>query len=395
MRSTRQAVIGAAAACLVAPLLIPTAAAAHGDRGSHHSQYEVEGVRTVATGLASPRGLDISRSGDVYVALSGSGAADAVDPVCVDAGALGVRCFGETGAIGKLDTSRHGKKSTEVRIVVDGLPSLAGPDGFEAIGPTDVSFDHRGGLYATIGLGADPALALEGGAFYPEDVNHLLASVVKVDARRGTVEKVADVATFESGDPDGRGPDTNPYSLVAGRTGQVVADAGGNTLLGVRDGAIETLAVFPDEAPQPVPFPPFEIPPQPVPNAVVKGPDGAYYVGQLTGFPFAPGTATVWRVVPGQEPQVYADGFTNIIDLAFTDRGDLLVLEISHTGLASETPEPGALHVVPRRDPAATYQLDVDLAHPGGIAVKRDTVYVSTHTTSTTDGEILRFHLDD
>jgi hypothetical protein len=51
---------------------------------------------------------------------------------------------------------------------------------------------------------------------------------------------------------------------------------------------------------------------QAVPTSVVKGPDGAYYVGQLTGFPFPVGGANVFRVVPGHDPEVFAGGFTYI-----------------------------------------------------------------------------------
>jgi hypothetical protein len=66
---------------------------------------------------------------------------------------------------------------------------------------------------------------------------------------------------------------------------------------------------------------------------VAVGPDGAYYVGQLTGFPFPVGGARVFRVVPGHRPQVFARGFTNIIDIAFDRHGRLHVLEIASDGI--------------------------------------------------------------
>ena len=47
------------------------------------------------------------------------------------------------------------------------------------------------------------------------------------------------------------------------------------------------------------------------------GPDGEYYVGQLTGGPFAVGIANVYRVPPeGGDPEVFESGFTNIVDIA-------------------------------------------------------------------------------
>src|SRR4029079_4743308 len=80
---------------------------------------------------------------------------------------------------------------------------------------------------------------------------------------------------------------------------------------------------------------------QSVPSTVAVGPDGALYVGELTGVPFAPGSARVWRIVPGRRPTVYASGFTNISDLASAGR-DLLVLELSTKGLLAGR-SPGAL----------------------------------------------------
>ena len=48
-----------------------------------------------------------------------------------------------------------------------------------------------------------------------------------------------------------------------------------------------------------------------VPTSVALGPDGAFYVSELTDFPFPVEGARIYRVVPGEEPQVYAEGFTN------------------------------------------------------------------------------------
>jgi hypothetical protein len=41
------------------------------------------------------------------------------------------------------------------------------------------------------------------------------------------------------------------------------------------------------------------VPAEAVPTAVAVGPDGAYYVSELTGFPFSKGAARIWRVAPG------------------------------------------------------------------------------------------------
>jgi hypothetical protein len=70
---------------------------------------------------------------------------------------------------------------------------------------------------------------------------------------------------------------------------------------------------------------------RPVPSAVTRGPDGAFYVGELTSFPFTPGRARVWRVVPGQPPEVYAGGFTAVVGLRWRPAG-LYVLELGRGG---------------------------------------------------------------
>jgi hypothetical protein len=64
-----------------------------------------------------------------------------------------------------------------------------------------------------------------------------------------------------------------------------------------------------------------------VPSGVALGPDGAFYVGESTTFAFRPGQARVWRVVPGEEPQVYAVGLTAVVSVAWSAEGRLRVRE--------------------------------------------------------------------
>jgi hypothetical protein len=92
---------------------------------------------------------------------------------------------------------------------------------------------------------------------------------------------------------------------------------------------ISTVAVFPSRA--------HGRATDAVPTSVARGPDGAYYVGELMGAPFAAGAARVYRVVPGRTPQVFLDGFTAIIDLTFGPDGSLYVLQhATDTGLAGD-----------------------------------------------------------
>jgi hypothetical protein len=106
--------------------------------------------------------------------------------------------------------------------------------------------------------------------------------------------------------------DSNPYGILRRATSTIATDAGGNSLLRIQNRKITSLAIFQDRL---VSFNGEKVPMDAVP----------------TGFPFPVGGARVYRVVPGHKPQVYARGFTNIIDIAFDPRGRLYVLEIAHT----------------------------------------------------------------
>lgn len=190
---------------------------------------------------------------------------------------------------------------------------------------------------------------------------------------RGSVREVADLAAFElDNDPDAfagpqwkdqaceaidgfsAGPQNNPFHLTALSGGTaLVADAAGNTLLSATtSGAIDWLALF---------TPPVDtdgdwlirwfagenedIPcyVQPVPTSVAIGPDGDYFVGELTGategLTLPIGLSRVWRIQagannvvcsqtdPAPDCELLIDGLTSVIDLAFGPDGLLYVVE--------------------------------------------------------------------
>jgi hypothetical protein len=226
----------------------------------------------------------------------------------------------------------------------------------------------------------------------------LLGTAVTVRPGEASVKKLADLLAYEakknpdSGDP-GSEIDSNPYGVLGTRDGAVATDAGGNTLLNInRKGKVSTLAVFHTRlvnAPPPPNGPGGQVPMQAVPTSVVRGPDGAYYVSQLTGFPFPVGGANIYRVVPGKKPTVYAGGFTNVVDLAFDRQGRLLVLELTRTGLLSGQMT-GALIRVDRKG-QRTELATGRLTAPGGMAVARDgAIYVTNKSILAGGGELLR-----
>jgi hypothetical protein len=329
-------------------------------------------VTVVASGMNSPRGLEIVGEGSFLVAEAGKGGSGP----CAQ-GPEGEVCVGLSGAITHvLNGVRHP--------LVD-LPSLAPPDGFAAFGPHDVGMGSDGALYATVGLADSPESREQFGRR-----GTLLGHLVRATGS-GDVEDVADLAAYEARrNPDGGTVVSNPYGLLRLRGRSVVTDAGGNSLLRVTDeGRIRTLAVFPDRL---IDFGGEDFPMEAVPTSVVRGPDGAFYVSQLTGFPFPEGAARVFRVVPGERPEVYARGFTNIIDIAFDARGNLYVLEIAHNSLASAEPF-GALS---RMSPSGetTVLVDEGLAFPTGVALAgRHELFVTNCGICPGGGELLRVEL--
>ena len=353
--------------CLLVPLLVLAALVPFaGVSAAHDSELEV-----VASGLDNPRGLDFGPWGALYVTEAGRGG-PCTGPVGEEI------CVGPTGAVTKI---RHGKQ----RRVVEGLPSFAYPDGSEALGPQDISFGVFS-AYLAVGLGGDPTTLrpLLG------DFGDQLGQLYKISPF-GRARAVADLAQYEvDEDPDGVEINSNPNSVLALPGRRFVVDAGGNDLLRVGPtGRISTVAVFP-----PVLEPPAsEEPVQAVPTSVVRGPDGALYVSQLTGFPFIPGLANIYRVERDGDFEVYASGFTNVTDLAFGRDGSLYVLEYATNGIL--TGPPGALKRVPPDGSDAELIVSDGLVSPTGVTVSRKGhIYISNHGAEAGVGEVVRVDTD-
>jgi hypothetical protein len=193
----------------------------------------------------------------------------------------------------------------------------------------------------------------------------MLGTLVKVKPD-GTTKIKADILAYEAAhDPNADGVESDPYGILRVGKKTVLTDAAGNSLLQVnKKGFIKTLATFPNRD---VDFEgePFSM--DSVPTSVVVGPDGAYYVSELTGFPFPVGEARVYRVVPGEDPEVYATGFTNIIDIAFDGSGNLYVVEIAHNSLAADAPFGAVIRVAPNG--TQTTVLDEGLTFPTSVTI--------------------------
>ena len=225
--------------------------------------------------------------------------------------------------------------------VLTGLPSIsngAEPVGPEVLGPSDIAFTGNQKFVLSIGLGGSDTFRARFGAD-----GALLGTLVTGKLNKSGWSLFADVVANETAtNPDGTDIDSNPVGILRDGEGYVVADAGGNAIVRAsHKGTFTTVGVVP----------PTAIGADAVPTSVVRGPDHAFYFSQLTGFPFQPGAANIWRVVPGQAPTVYASGLTNLTDLAFTNDGSLYAVEIAANGLLNG-PDRRAREDQPGQQPA-------------------------------------------
>jgi hypothetical protein len=336
-----------------------------------------DSITVVMSGLDNPRGLAFGPDGGLYVAEGGRGGTIPTGLVLEGQ----PRLFGTTGALSRL------LGGVQQKVVID-LPSLGPANSVGASSLNDIAFNSSGEAFGLMGLGTGPNERATLGS-----AGAILGHLVRLPLTGGgSVQPVADLAAYEgSQNPDGLAFDSNPFGLLITPGGFVVADAGANAVLGVTTaGTISTRSVLPTRV-NPLPFGPPMF--QSVPTAVALGPDGATYVGELTGFPFPPGAANVYRLDPATGDRTVAHtGFTNIVDLTFDPDGNLYVLQISTNGLASPMgPGPGALIRIDSGTGMRSTIASQGLSFPTSVAIGPDgAFYVSNMGNMAGAGQVLR-----
>ncbi|PZS01810.1 MAG: hypothetical protein DLM56_13920 [Pseudonocardiales bacterium] len=360
-------VLGAAAAA-VGGLAVPAGASAG---VSAESRTPV----VVVSHLNNPRQLTFAPGGSLLIAEAGRGARHPDASRCSN-GPEGQTCIGATGSITRIEHPWSASHVAPDRVVT-GLLSGGAADGGQATGSDGVAYQNGAIL---VQMTYAPPAAIPAG-LPAWQLGHLLRVVGSHKRLDGNISRIE----FEQ-NPDGLQVDTNPYSVVTvDGTTSISADAAGNDLIRVHDGASRLLTVLPLHGCGGVRTQRCDR--ESVPTSLTKGPDGRIYVGELAHF--EPQVARVWRVSPtsGALLGYYGrggtlcpgtGGFTTITGVAFGPDGSLYVSELIGGPDGS-----GDVVKISR----SCHRSSVAVPLPGGVVVgSRGNVYVSAFSISDADG---------
>lgn len=383
--------------------------------------------RVVADELNNPRQLSWSADGRILVvAEAGSGAKTPED--CTGEGEEQI-CLGPTGSV--TEVFRPHRAEPFVERVVEGLPSVAGPDGSFAVG-TNGADDLPGedGVYVVAqspGLADEPtmedsaqgAYVVANGEDAPPEGEHEGELPEFVELVGGDIAFLAkDLSRAETElNPDGAQLESNPYAVLFVDQDRdddedgfaLVADAGANTVWKIAPQTDESKVVEDDPtswltvsvfAAYPVEQRDEgdERQPEFVPTSLAQDSEGNIFVGGL-GSEVAGAAEVVQYDASGEELQRFG-GFTGITGLA-VDEEHLYVSQIfgatppappgpggpEDEAPAAPTTAPGSVVKASRSDSADPARYEVDVPFPGGLAVdSRGNVYVSAYSTSPATG---------
>jgi DNA-binding beta-propeller fold protein YncE len=348
---------------------------------------------TVASGLDNPRGFAFGPDNALYVTEAGTGGPPSDRCVSSPSQPGSNLCYGSTGAVTRV------QNGVSERVVV-GLPSIGLENGNGSYGPHDIAFNSVGQAYVLTGFATNPTsgdASVRDTILRDNDIGQILA-IDKLSDKSPSWRGIADLAKYEIlNDPDKTGLVSNPYSFILQDDSTAfVVESGANDVLkaDLDTGEVDLETVF-SERVVTDPISGDEAVMQSVPTAIVQGPDGAYYVSELTGVPYPEGEARIYRFNPGEKPEIFADGFTQLIDLAFDSTGNLYALEYATESLRS--PYSGGIlersgsliRMAP--DGTRTTLLDEGLVSPNSLLVgPDDSIYVSNYGTFADKGEIIR-----
>lgn len=259
-------------------------------------------------------------------------------------------CSGPSGGITKIEfvdetsvAPARQEPTTKVSRLAATFPSVSGaaetceppPLGFAATGPSSLAIDKDGSIVLAMGMGGSPAnqeeLGEEFGSIYRVVAEVLWDMIANIPEYVGTQSSLAE---------------SNPYGIALVPEGVLVVDAAADSLFLVRNGTVDTIVAFPSFGSVAVPklscgnndtFPAGSlVNVSSVPTAVAVSPEGDFFVGFLTGSPYAPGSAKVLmisRTEERSEPTVVVDNLTQVTGLDFDAEGSLYISQLSDASI--------------------------------------------------------------
>jgi hypothetical protein len=371
MHKTLMTAVGASAALVAVAATVPAGATGGTPGGTTHPTGVA--FKIVAQGLHNPRQIDFSSTGAMYVAEAGTGGSGP----CMPGPEGGPVCFGRTGSVTRVQHGNQHRVLTRLASIGDKTTGGA------ALGPADLVVLHKHTIILSVGLGTNPAKRKN----LPRAGKKQMAHLLWFDLRTGKKKDVGDLGAHEAKTNPIDNRDSDPTGVAqAGKAGFLVTDSGGNTLVSAKNGKVKSVAAFKDRKIKGQPY-------QSVPTDVVKGPDGAWYVSELTGFPFTPGAARIWRIKPGHKPKVWASGLTNVTSLAFKGH-KLYAVQIADLGLADPGGPIGSLRrVFPKSSGKPSVAVASNLFAPYGVAIHKGAAYVSIGGVDPVNGAVIKIPL--
>jgi len=332
--------------------------------------------QVVVSDLLNPRGLSLDNTGRVLVSEGGSGGSSCDVEGAPPGPPTALRCWGTTGALGRYDpaSGSYSRLWTNLESIARGPGALSPVAGLQ-----DVAFSGDGRLLAVFGFRGNPATRPAGTSQF--------ARLMQFDynAPGSAPLALADLGAFEAANPSHAAPFTNPFALVWSAGNAYITEAGANRLLKVADTTPSQVELLEN-----VPLVATTTPPaEGVPTGLTVDPLGSLYFTQLPGYPFQPGSASIFRSNGSAgDATAITGGFTNAMDLSLGADGWLYLVQ-----WAESFSSPVGTGSLWRYNPLSNerQQLASGIDQPTGVLAMADgSIYVAAGG-STTSGSLLHF----
>jgi hypothetical protein len=339
----------------------------------------------VVSGLNNPRGLALTKSGELLIAEAGDGGGTKIGK-----SEEGVQFVGPSGSVSLVTDPSTGSNESPDRILT-GFLSSSSKGGVAAVGSDGVSASSLAAIYVQetyFGPNVPP--------FFPDQGGQLLMA-----PRHGLPTEVTNISDFnQSTNPDGQPFDSDPYGVLLTSSGTVlVADAAANDIVAVSNGTDSVFHWFPNitsgkcarKSDPNRSFPGCNF----VPTALAQDKAGDIFVTGLGSL--VPGEGEVVELDPtGATVLNTWTGLTAPDGVAVDKAGDIYVSQL----LAPEAdpPAPQIAGVV-TEIPTSGSDVNTDVPFPSGLVLdRRGNLYVSAFSASPstglgipdTSGEVLR-----